>query len=76
MRTTRAIDDDVLQAAKEMARPQGKTAGEIISTLARQVLQPAPGRRRTRNGVPLLPTRPGGRRVTSALVQRPREDLP
>ena len=76
MRTTLAIDDDVLQAAKEMARLQGKTIGEMISTLARQALQPAPGRRRTRNGVPLLSARPGGRRVTSELVQRLREDLP
>ncbi len=75
MRTTLAIDDDVLQAAKEMARLQGKTTGEMISTLARRALQPAPGRRRTRNGVPLLPARPGGRRVTSELVQELREDL-
>lgn len=75
MRTTLAMDDDVSLAAEEMARLQGKTIREI-STLARQALQPAPGRRRTRNGVPLLSARPGGRRVTSELVQRLREDLP
>ncbi len=76
MRTTLANDDDVLQAAKEKARLQGKTAGEVISTLARQALQLAPGRRRKRNGVPLPPARPGGRRVSSELVQELREDLP
>jgi mRNA-degrading endonuclease RelE of RelBE toxin-antitoxin system len=76
MRTTLAIDDDVLRAAKELARSERKTLGEKISELARQALRPAPGRRRTRNGVPLLPVRRGGTRVTSALVQALREELP
>lgn len=44
MRTTLDIDDAVLMAAKELARRQGKTAGEVISTLARQALtQPRQG---------------------------------
>jgi hypothetical protein len=38
MRTTLDIDDDVLQAAKELARRQGKTAGRIVSELARRGL--------------------------------------
>lgn len=38
MRTTLDIDDDVLAAAKERARRENKTAGEIISSLARQAL--------------------------------------
>jgi len=38
MRTTLDIADDVLAAAKELARQQGKSAGEVISTLARQAL--------------------------------------
>ncbi len=76
MRTTLAIDDDVLQAAKELARLQGKTTGEMISALARQALQPPPARRRVRNGVPLLPARPGAKRVTSELVRTLREELP
>jgi len=38
MRTTLDIDESVLAAVKELARRQGKTAGEIISTLARQAL--------------------------------------
>lgn len=38
MRTTLDIDDSVLNAVKELAHRQGKTAGEIISTLARQAL--------------------------------------
>lgn len=38
MRTTLDIDDSVLAAVKELARRQGRTAGEIISALARQAL--------------------------------------
>lgn len=38
MRTTLDIDEDVLQAAKELARADGKTAGQVISELARKAL--------------------------------------
>ncbi|MGE0580929.1 MAG: antitoxin [Steroidobacteraceae bacterium] len=38
MRTTLDIADDVLHAAKERARREGRTAGEVISELARQSL--------------------------------------
>jgi hypothetical protein len=44
MRTTLDIDDDVLQAAKELARAQNKTAGQVLSELARKGLtQPETG---------------------------------
>ncbi len=38
MRTTLDIADDVLQAAKERARRERKTVGEMISELARRAL--------------------------------------
>ena len=38
MRTTLDIADDVLQAAKERARRERKTAGQVLSELARQSL--------------------------------------
>jgi hypothetical protein len=38
MRTTLNIDDDVLQAARELARREHKTAGRILSELARRGL--------------------------------------
>ncbi len=42
MRTTLDIDDDILQAAKELARAERKTAGQVLSELARKGLtQPA-----------------------------------
>jgi hypothetical protein len=38
MRTTLDIDDDILQAAKELARAERKTAGQVLSELARKGL--------------------------------------
>jgi predicted transcriptional regulator len=60
MRTTLDIDDDVLRAAKELARHQDRTAGQIISELVRKGL--TIGRSGAldgefRNGVRLLPSR-------------------
>jgi Ribbon-helix-helix protein, copG family len=75
MRTTLAIDDDVLAAAKELAKTENRSVGEVISELARTALRPAPSRHRTRNGVPLLTVRPGGKRVTSQLVRQLQEEL-
>jgi len=75
MRTTLAIDDDVLSAAKEIAASENRTVGEVISSLARKGLRPSASRRHTRNGVPLLPVRAGSPRVTSELVHQLREEL-
>jgi len=75
MRTTLTIDDDVLAAAKEMAATEQKSVGEVISALARQAMRPASPGRITRNGVPLLPVRPGAPRVTSELVRQLQEEL-
>jgi hypothetical protein len=38
MRTTLDLDEDVLTAAKEIARAENKTAGQVISDLARRAL--------------------------------------
>jgi hypothetical protein len=38
MRTTLDIDDDVLAAAKELARHEGATAGQVVSRLLRRSL--------------------------------------
>jgi len=42
MRTTLDIDDDILQAAKELAHAQKKSAGQVLSELARKGLTQAP----------------------------------
>lgn len=42
MRTTLDIADDVLQAAKHLAKREKKTAGEVLSELARRALTTPP----------------------------------
>jgi hypothetical protein len=56
MRTTLDLDEDVLQAAKELAAARNTTTGKMISELARRGLR-TPRGARVRNGVPLLPRR-------------------
>lgn len=75
MRTTLDIEEDVLQAAKELAQREGSTAGQVISRLARRGLT-APAARSSksstmRGGVPLLPSR--GEVVTLEHVQELRD---
>jgi hypothetical protein len=38
LRTTLDIDEDLLAAAKELARREGSTAGQVVSRLLRQSL--------------------------------------
>jgi hypothetical protein len=77
MRTTLDIADDVLQAAKERARRENKTAGEVISELARKALNapsdaPRAGEPRAHHGLRPFPKRGGI--VTNELIDRLRED--
>jgi Arc/MetJ family transcription regulator len=77
MRTTLAIDDDILAAAKHLAERDRKSLGEVISALARQGLaRGSRTARAERNGVPLLPTRRGAAPVTPELVNQLRDELP
>lgn len=76
MRTTLDIDDDVLEAAKELAAAEKKTAGRVLSDLARKALttpdQPPSGMSDEgmvlENGWYVLPRR--GVIVTKGLVDR------
>ena len=75
MRTTLAIDDDVLVAAKAIARLQHRSIGEVVSDLARRALhRPSPPA--VRNGVPLLPQRDNPTVVTLEIVNALRDELP
>lgn len=66
MRTTLDIDDDVLQAAKELARRGKRTAGHVLSALTRRALTPVPCRE-------LLPARRAG--VLGQVVDRVNQAL-
>ena len=43
MRTTLDLDEDVLASAKEIARRENKTAGQVLSELARRALTQGAG---------------------------------
>ena len=74
VRTTLDVDDDVLQAAKEIAANRGTTAGRVLSDLARKALAPSRSAR-IRNGVPLMPRRRRGQpRPTMESVNRLRDE--
>lgn len=73
MRTTLDIADDVLAAAKEIARLENSTTGEVLSRMARQGMTASrstlPGR--SVAGFRVIPR--GGRVVTNELVNAIRE---
>jgi hypothetical protein len=85
MRTTLDIEDDVLFAAKEIARREKKSLGQVISELARRAFAHGPGQpsgkppRGPRASEPLaafgvqpLPRRGG--LVTNELIDRLRDE--
>jgi hypothetical protein len=73
MRTTLDIDNDVLQAAKELASARNTTAGSIVSELLRKALTSGDGtsNRVIMNGLRVVP--PTGNVVTSEMVRELRE---
>ena len=76
MRTTLDIADDVLQAAKDRARRERRTTGEVISELARTALT-APPPSGIREPMALYGFRPFPKRggiVTNELIDKLRED--
>lgn len=74
MRTTLAIDDDVLIAAKAIARREQRSIGEVVSDLARRALR-RPTASAMRNGIPLLRDRDNAL-VTLETVNALRDELP
>lgn len=75
MRTTLDLEDDVLQAAKELAEMRKTTTGRVVSELIRKALQARrSGAPRVRNGVPLIRRKPGASIMTMALVNELRDD--
>jgi hypothetical protein len=76
MRTTLAIDDDVLMAAKGLAARDKRSVGEVITELARKGLVPDSAPPVYRNGIMLLPVRPGAGHATLELVNRLRDEAP
>lgn len=79
MRTTLDIAEDVLHAVKERARREKRTAGEVLSELARNALtRGAPGREAAelRSFHGFLPFPHRGAAVSNELIDRLREEEP
>lgn len=76
MRTTLQLDEDVLAAARALAARQGRTLGEVVSELARKGLAPTATASRYRNGVRLMPVRPGARPTSLEEINQLRDDEP
>jgi site-specific recombinase XerD len=82
MRTTLDIDNDLLEAAKELARKQNISAGQVVSQLLRRALTGQPENLSTSQAVkPKIPSVagfhpfPAGKAVVSNdTVNRLRED--
>ncbi len=74
MRTTLDIDEDVLQAAKELSAMHNTTMGKMLSELARRGLEPRDELTAVRSGVPVLPPQPGIGPVGLGAVNRLRDE--
>jgi hypothetical protein len=75
MRTTLNIDNDVLEAAKELARMQKISVGQVVSQLLRKILT---GQSEIKKIIPVAGFRPfpaGKAFVTNSTVNRLREDI-
>jgi hypothetical protein len=72
MRTTLDIDDDVLDAARELARQRGESIGALISALARAGLRPQSVE--IVDGLPLIRATKDSPVITSDMVRRALDD--
>jgi hypothetical protein len=69
MRITLRIDDDVLAAARSLARRQGRTVGEMISMLARKGLDSRVSVSGGGARLPIFEVGPGAPALTSEMVR-------
>jgi hypothetical protein len=84
MRTTLDIDDDVLAAAKDIARAEGRTVGKVVSELVRKALTTPSYAHERGFAEPAAPFDPdawptfaarGGPPVTTELIERIQDEL-
>ncbi len=72
MRTTLDIDEDVLRAARSIARAQETSLGRVVSSLARKGL--APKTSASKRGFPVFRIAPGAPPITEDMVRRAEEE--
>ena len=69
MRTTLQIDDEILQAARSLAKAENTTVGRVISDLARKGLRPRLEEAES-SGFPLFQVSPDAPPITPEMVKR------
>lgn len=69
MRTTLTIDDDLLAAAKSLARTRAVSVGKVISELARKGMR-SPTHVSRRSGFPVFSVPPDARPITLEDVKK------
>jgi hypothetical protein len=72
VRTTLDIDEDVLRAAKSIARAQETSLGRVVSMLARKGL--APKASASKKGFPVFRIARGSPAITEDIVRRAEEE--
>jgi hypothetical protein len=72
MRTTLDLDDDILDAARELARTRHSSIGMVVSALARAGLRPTSIE--VVDGLPIIRARADSQVITSDLVRRALDD--
>ncbi|MGH7876486.1 MAG: hypothetical protein ACRENM_02300 [Candidatus Dormibacteraceae bacterium] len=75
VRTTISLDEDVLEAARAIARVEGRALGAIISDLARRGLVPPEPRIDEEDGFPVFVVRPGAAPITDQMVKAALEEV-
>lgn len=71
MRTTLTIDDDMLAAAKNLARARSESVGRVLSDLARRGLGvTAHAAHKREGGFPVFDVEPGAHPISSDDVNR------
>lgn len=68
MRTTLNLDEDVIEAARELATGERRSLGSVISELARRGLTPA--RVEADGGLPVIRVPAGTPSITPEMVRR------
>ena len=74
MRTTLAIDDDVLAAARKLAAAQDRSLGQVVSDLMRRGLSVRTGYQTDKGGFPTFQVREDSPPITLEDVKRDEDD--
>lgn len=74
MRTTLNLDDEIVEAARALARVEGRPLGQVVSDLVRRGLAPRPGALDDEDGFPVFHVEHGAPVITPDMVAAALDD--